>query len=360
MWKKLTKDLIFEASFDDEIFVNLPLIFIREFKARSMIFHLLSKNGGHKITADSGYWSKEQLEAYSKRYFNKDPLLKARLLPQNINRICNVTRDLVPVEILKESQIYLEHHRYYNDDLTHAIGGCFRFARGDFAIGIHRGSHANEFGDNETAKLEYYSQSIVQMLMTRAEFQAIRTENQALGIALKTTNTPYILLDSNLEIISKNELAEDILGRFFAQKPGEKKISDSHEIGRKIITAASRILDKPTLGEATILIPEFDDIQVDIKNVFSRTGSPQVLLVFRKCPLSDDQLIFELQTVHKFSSAEAEVAILVSDGKRLEEIAKSRGTTVNTVKTQIQSIYDKIGEAKQTKLATLVSQLRKK
>lgn len=360
MLKKLTKDLIFEAGFDDELFVNLPMLFIREFKSRSMIFHLLSKNGGHKITADSGYWSREQLEAYSKKYYDKDPLLKARLLPQNLNRICNVTRDLVPVEILKESQIYLEHHRHYNDDLTHAIGGCFRFARGDFAIGIHRGNNSNAFTDDETAKLEYYSNAIVQMLVTRAEFQAVRTENQALSQALKMTNTPFILLDANLEIVTKNDLADDVLGMIFEKKSDRSRISDSDESGRRINTAALRILQKPTPSELSFKLPGFDDIKIEIKNVFSRTGSPQVLIVIKKSALSDEQVILELQNVHSLSAAEAEIAILISDGKKIDQIAERRGTSMNTVKTQMKSIYEKIGEAKQTKLATFVSDLRKK
>ncbi len=360
MWKKLTKDLIFEAGFDDELFVNLPLIFIREFKARSMIFHLLSKSGGHKITADSGYWSKEQLEAYSKLYYNKDPLLKARLLPQNINRICNVTRDLVPVDILKESEIYIEHHRRYNDDLTHAIGGCFRFARGDFAIGIHRGASAIEFTDDETAKLEYYSQTIVRMLMTRAEFQSIRTENQALGMALRMVHAPYVLLDANLEIVAKNDLAEEILGRLFAQRMDDKKISDRNDAGRKLIAATARILEKATPNEISMPLPDCDEILVEIKNVFSRTGSPQALIVFKKSPRTDQQVISDLQSIYNFSVAEGEIAILLSSGKRIEEVSRARGTSANTVKTQLASIYGKIGEAKLTKLVIIVSDLRKK
>ena len=54
------------------------------------------------------------------------------------------------------------------------------------------------------------------------------------------------------------------------------------------------------------------------------------------------------------TSAEAEVALLVLEGARPDDIAKRRRSTLNTARTQLKSVLDKVGARSQTDLVRVL------
>ena len=58
--------------------------------------------------------------------------------------------------------------------------------------------------------------------------------------------------------------------------------------------------------------------------------------------------------VYGLTPAECRVALLLSDGRAPQEIAKMVGVTQNTVRSQIKSIFSKTGDGRQGELIQLL------
>jgi DNA-binding CsgD family transcriptional regulator len=61
-----------------------------------------------------------------------------------------------------------------------------------------------------------------------------------------------------------------------------------------------------------------------------------------------------LHMVYGLTPAECRVALLLSDGRAPQEIAKMVGVTQNTVRSQIKSIFSKTGDGRQGELIQLL------
>jgi DNA-binding CsgD family transcriptional regulator len=63
-----------------------------------------------------------------------------------------------------------------------------------------------------------------------------------------------------------------------------------------------------------------------------------------------------LHDLFHMTPPECRVALLLSDGKSLPEIAQILGVSRNTLKTQVASVYSKTGISRQTQLVRLLEQ----
>ena len=61
-----------------------------------------------------------------------------------------------------------------------------------------------------------------------------------------------------------------------------------------------------------------------------------------------------LQTFYDLTPAEAELVVLLAEGVSLEEAAKRRGVTINTVRSQLKNVFAKTDTNRQGELIRLV------
>lgn len=64
-----------------------------------------------------------------------------------------------------------------------------------------------------------------------------------------------------------------------------------------------------------------------------------------------------LQQLYGLTAAEARVAVLIAEGEEVEAIARRQGVTVATIRTQLKSIFSKLGVSRQLGVAQLVRSL---
>lgn len=355
----LSREHIFECAFDDDMFSNLPHLITREFSARSMIFHLLTKDGQHSVAADSGYWPKMQLESYSRQFVDKDILLKVRLKPENINKICNVTEDLISRDELFNSEIYNDHYRVFGDDLTHAIGGCFETKRGRVAIGVHRGAGTNSFSADEVRRLSNLSIELTHMLMTRAEFAYVQKNANTLSHIIEQSNIAFIHIDEKFRIINFNKMGEEVILKRNGITYSNGRLITTNRAGLLLIDGISKAMFNRQ--SKIININNFGENSVEFKAlpIFSKFGTVQMLVICENVLKTDDEIIKLLENKFCLTNIEAKVAVLVADGKTIEEIAQIRNVSPNTIKSQRKAVYTKTKCAKLSKLTMLISELKK-
>lgn len=62
-----------------------------------------------------------------------------------------------------------------------------------------------------------------------------------------------------------------------------------------------------------------------------------------------------IQALFDLTPAEARVAVAIAAGKTQEDIAASTGLSVNTVKTQLRAVFNKMGVSRQADLVALLA-----
>lgn len=77
-------------------------------------------------------------------------------------------------------------------------------------------------------------------------------------------------------------------------------------------------------------------------------GSPAALLVIR--PANKAERLQMLQSYYELTTAEAFVAAAIVDGLTVTEIAKQRGASIATVRSQLQAVFAKVGVRRQSEL----------
>jgi DNA-binding CsgD family transcriptional regulator len=85
------------------------------------------------------------------------------------------------------------------------------------------------------------------------------------------------------------------------------------------------------------------------------SGGTSGALLFAFDPEAGPPLKAELvKKLFSLTEAEAHLAVALCDGKTLEEISVERGTTVNTVRSQLKSVFGKTGASRQADLVSLI------
>lgn len=102
-----------------------------------------------------------------------------------------------------------------------------------------------------------------------------------------------------------------------------------------------------------------DSIIVDVISLpakpFAFSFTPRALVLVRGSQQGDQQLVAALKTTFLLTNAEAQIAMQLANGQKPEDIAESRKVSVVTIRTQIKSIYEKMGIHRQ---GDLVARLR--
>lgn len=86
------------------------------------------------------------------------------------------------------------------------------------------------------------------------------------------------------------------------------------------------------------------------------TFAARVLIVARGNRTSAAQSALVLQTAFGLTGAEAEVALLLAAGHAVEAIARRRAVADSTVRSQVKSIFSKLGISRQMELAALLKE----
>jgi len=86
----------------------------------------------------------------------------------------------------------------------------------------------------------------------------------------------------------------------------------------------------------------------------SIAGAPALLLQLRRVKRAER--IQCLRSAYRLTTAESEVAAALADGFALRDIAKTRGASLSTVRSQLQTIFTKLGVQRQSELVRTLSQ----
>ncbi|SFS03183.1 helix-turn-helix transcriptional regulator [Sphingomonas jatrophae] len=99
------------------------------------------------------------------------------------------------------------------------------------------------------------------------------------------------------------------------------------------------------------------DVSALPRGVWSYGATPSVLVVVRGGALRRDGAAARLRAAWDLSPAEAEVALALADGRSRAEIAAARGVSLETVRSQLKTLFGKAGVTREAELAARAAAL---
>ena len=173
------------------------------------------------------------------------------------------------------------------------------------------------------------------------------------------------------QVIAMTPAAEQLVlsGRYLKLK-NQSLLAEQekdHAALMKAVMSAARGLSRPGAplltslfihSASTSLSPVIVDVVALPQKAFTFGFRPQLLVVVRGLKQDDRQLVGALQAGFHLTAAEARVALMLAEGQGPQTIADSRGVSINTVRTQVRNLYDKLGVSRQGELAARLQPLR--
>jgi DNA-binding CsgD family transcriptional regulator len=216
----------------------------------------------------------------------------------------------------------------------------------------------------------------------RAVFEAIAPHARAAArtqIALKQEG--HALLRGAFDSVSSKTLTIDAFGRVGATTPAADKLLSSSNrlrivdgflescIGietRRIGLTLARILSGNLIDGDALVLPAIPGVSGELhlairslpKMDWDLGHAPRAIIILQAAePLSIEQIAVAIRR-YGLTNAEADVARAMTGGMTRGQIAEDRQVSVDTVKTQLKSIFLKTGVRREADLVGLLRQLR--
>ena len=234
-------------------------------------------------------------------------------------------------------------------------------------IMIYRRAGGREFKDDDLALLDSLVPHLSRAYALHTQLSQTRHEREALAEVTDRLPIGVIMLDASGRILRTNRSASKILETHDGLsvergRPAAVDCFENRELQEKIKRAVKDPAspDSPS-GEVMI-----------ISRDSGRRALPVMvgpLLIARHEHLTDEAraVLFiadtegrqidttqNLETLYQLTHAEADLVRLISEGRSLEQVAKERGVTLNTVRSQLKQVFSKTDTSRQGELVHLV------
>lgn len=348
---------IYEASYNPDHWDAVATGLCRLLNARAGVIILEDHEGrtrgmigahGLSKTVRAAYRFGISKHDYTFQLQRREPLGKARQIVQ-----AEEVRTEHPFYyrlILKPNDIgFLTAMNIYNDEEWHV------------GIGLHRSFQAEPFSDDDHLVLQQLYPHFKRALRIHKEFHRLRTRQQTLQSALDRFMIGLIILGPDGVVSYRNPVAEVMLrqhrtlvidqhGRLNAHYPQEHQ--RLHELIAYVSTADRQDVNSRNQAVGlhhpdreyalNLMLAPLGDTLID---GFQPAGSVALYLC-------DPDPTFNLpaealRTLYDMTPAEAGVAIALVNGRSPSQISEQHGVSVDTVRSQLKSIYYKMGVNKQ-------------
>lgn len=168
---------------------------------------------------------------------------------------------------------------------------------------------------------------------------------------------PVIVVERNLDMLSATANAQTLLsdGEILYRKNGKVSSRDSG-FQRKLTRAVLHAIDS---GSTTVLVSHNNAMNIMTVLVspmpWEERNIGKSAALFLNHETNDiTQLTATLTETYDLSISEAEVTAYLSLGFSLDDIAERKSRSINTIRTQIKSVYKKTNTSRQNELVALV------
>jgi DNA-binding CsgD family transcriptional regulator len=355
------EEIIYEACVDDELFAQLPSQLSSALSARSCSLFWQDSEKSAPVFIHSNYYSEDQLGQYFQNFSEHDLWIEAASAPERLNRAWLSSQAIDP-ERYASSIFFNEWIVPMGDDTFHALGASLQNLRGSGTIGLHRGKTQGDFQHSSRLQLDVMMPHLRRMLSIRSRLAAASRQAGIWREGFMHTPQPIIVADRALRIRLCNASADRLLAErsVLSEQHGLLWISPLLQkagLGAVLNHASATV--SPQAG-ACIARDDQDRVwKVDVLPLVSGTlaGCAMISIECVDSQLIAEKTIPRLIAMFALTNAEAHIAVCLSNGQSVNQIAIDRRASEHTIRSQIKAIMSKLNAHRQAEVTSIVSRL---
>lgn len=297
---------------------------------------------------------------YTSEFFAQDPLFN---LP--LNQVVTL-EDIVPKEQLLQSDYYKVFLRSLNMDY---IAGIDWISSNGSRVSIRftRESHQGSFTDADKELLTLLIPHLEHAVSFSLEKQQLLSERQLYAQFISKRSIGIVTLDKHGEVIQCNSTAEQFINSDDGLVNTRNQLLTNSKalnetLRQHIDEALTAKRNKQRMPINALSIPRSSgkmDYQLVIKPVpYDRhieSESAPCLMIFLQDPEKNLEISVRLlMNLYQLTLSEATIAILLSEGNTMDDVAEELDIKKNTVRAHLRSIFAKTGVTQQSMLVSLV------
>ena len=229
----------------------------------------------------------------------------------------------------------------------------------DLLLAPHRGPHMPDISVAEMATLQALYPHIEAAHRRVSRLQGVTCTRRGLEKFVSMLPLPTILVDWGLAPLYHNAAARLAAARWNGIDPHLKLTIRELKMPADLLAVleemrAKGIACSPTLRERTVAHPSLPGFKARLSARALRSphlGRPSFVIRFENTGASQDG---KLVTLTRLSPRERELALMVSEGKSNQEIADALGRQLNTVKSELHSVFRKLEIPSRARLMVLL------
>lgn len=265
----------------------------------------------------------------------------------------------------------LEHPSFYTSLLLpHQVGyisalNIYNNERYFVGIGIHRGMDQTQLDDKELAMLEKLYPHFRRVFNFSDLLEQLKKKEDSLSSALSRIPLGVMIVDEKLQPTYMNELASVLIQKRLGLQITDgtlKAVTRSEQISLQ-----SKINKMLQDGTVATLLQVKQDAQTNpltimfgnpapsspIKQIIKFTPN-QVVLYLSHPELCSFATVDSLQEAYQLTVSEAQIALSLTNGLTLQTIAKDKNVSIQTVRSQLKSVFNKMNVNSQTELVRYI------
>lgn len=351
-------EAIYESAFDRPAYERLGATIARATSSSNCVLFLREADAVRDLTATT---TPEALAAYASYYWRLDIWTPTVLAAPPMTVVAS--NAVLSDAVVSRSEFYTDFARPL--DMDHPIGIRGPVGAGtSMALGLNRARSHSGYDVADLRAFGHLARHVQRALQLRGRLAASERREAAGSAALDALAFGAVVTDGQSRIRFANAAAEE-LGRRAAGIHLERGFlraalaDDAARLLRLVANAAAGGAGGATMARRTDGGPPLTCIVAPLPNRLSQTGAGDglALVALRAAggtPLHLEGMLFGL---FRLSAAEAQICMALLGGHSPEEIARDRDVRITTLRTQLESIFNKTGATGQRELLRLLGGL---
>ncbi len=202
----------------------------------------------------------------------------------------------------------------------------------------------------------------IRRVMTISELLEQRTvERDNLAEVLDRLAVAVIMVDPKQRIVHKNAAADDVLAHGGMLVSAHGVLTAENPRNREALRQAASApnLDLKSIPlegrNGQFMVATVLPLNSGLRKATAKPLTASAAVFIHHPPPVDEGLVAKLSTAFRLTGAEARVMASLLEGLQISEIAQRYGVSANTVRTQLQRLFEKTNTKRQSDLVRVVS-----
>lgn len=361
---------IYEASYDpsvwSEVLADITKLTASKSSALLYIDHMRPEANCHFSHAVP----MRALQAYADYYHKLDPFFELSAQAVPMGKAC-ADHQLVPDrrELERLCGAFFTGYMKPHDHWHIAGAMIFRDEHRQAAITLQRRRSQGPWSEEELRQLDLLAPHFQRSFRIHGEFTRLRIQEAAAYAAMDRMIVGVVLIDLQQYAVYRNPMARSILSNHpaieerngkicatlrqeagrFSEALWRATVADPHEL--RSITTAMGLHHPNSEWPLPVLITPIQQGKVWGPHYVNQRGAA-IFLSDTECshPIAADAL----QAAYSLTAREAEIAVAISNGYTIDELASAQKVSYHTVRVQLKSVFKKLRVSRQADLVRIL------